>query len=652
MYKNKISYRPEIDGLRAIAVCAVIFYHGDFKFLDYHLFKGGYIGVDIFFVISGYLISSIILKELIITKSFSFKYFFERRIRRILPVLLVVMLVSLPIAWFFLIPDRLIEFSESILSSIGFSSNFYFHYTGKIYGAINSLYLPFLHTWSLSIEEQFYILYPISLYIIFRYFRKKIILFQILFFVISLILAELLSNNNPSFNFYILPTRVWEFLAGSIVAYIEITKTKKKKIIKFNSILPLVGLFLILYSLFFTSNSLAHPSIYTLCPIIGVCLIIFFASKDEIVTKILSSKLFVSVGLISYSLYLWHYPIFSFARISGFFQVNDLNKLLLLLLTIILSIISYHIIERPFRNKFFKFKRVLLNIFIGIFILTFLNLIIIKFNGFPSRIEHKNGKVQITEFDTRIKYRDIFKKCHENFNYREQNFCKFEKVKNTNTVFLLGDSHAFTLIFDLQEKLSNIGYNLTAMTMPGQVIRFSSKYSNKINLINFQNKRISEIKKVKDSIIIIYGRYSANSSSDYIENEYIDFNLEISEYQNFLIDLKKNNNKIIFIKSNPETPNPLWNNGHGILNPSFYKEFKIQKKKYLNNNLAFERFLKKLNLTSSEILDIQDIFCDDYWCYSIRNNQILISDNNHPSVKGSQLINDKIIKSIKKLNLK
>ena len=143
----KLTYRPEIDGLRAIAVGAVVLYHSQISIFGEKVFKGGFIGVDIFFVISGYLITSIILKELITTGSFSFKYFYERRIRRILPALLLVMLVSLPFAWMYFIPSSFIDFSKSILYSLGFSSNFYFHYSGQEYGAIDGLLKPFLHTW-------------------------------------------------------------------------------------------------------------------------------------------------------------------------------------------------------------------------------------------------------------------------------------------------------------------------------------------------------------------------------------------------------------------------------------------------------------------------------------------------------------------------
>ena len=158
-----IKYRPEIDGLRAIAVLGVLFYHADLSILGSKPFKGGFIGVDIFFVISGYLITSLILKELEVEKKFSFIKFYERRSRRILPVLFFIILFFLPLAWMYMLPPAFVDFAKSILYSIGFGSNFYFHYSGLEYGGIEAMYKPFLHTWSLSVEEQYYIIFPVFL---------------------------------------------------------------------------------------------------------------------------------------------------------------------------------------------------------------------------------------------------------------------------------------------------------------------------------------------------------------------------------------------------------------------------------------------------------------------------------------------------------
>jgi peptidoglycan/LPS O-acetylase OafA/YrhL len=323
----KITYRPEIDGLRAIAVGAVILYHSQITIFGHQPFKGGFIGVDIFFVISGYLITSIILKELLINGSFSFKHFYERRIRRILPALLFVMLVSLPFAWMYLISHSFVDFSKSILYSVGFSSNFYFWYSGQQYGAGSGLLKPFLHTWSLSVEEQFYILFPILLLVTFKYFRKHLLTILVVGLIISLQMADWGSRSYPSASFYFLHTRMWELLAGSILAYFEITLGHRSKNKTLNLILPSIGLFFIGHSILFFNDKMFHPSFYTLSLIIGVCLIIWFSNKDELITKILSLKLFVGIGLISYSLYLWHYPIFALSRIIDFTGGGVFKKL-------------------------------------------------------------------------------------------------------------------------------------------------------------------------------------------------------------------------------------------------------------------------------------------------------------------------------------
>ena len=192
------NYRPEIDGLRFIAVISVILYHAQITIFEFQPFKGGFIGVDIFFVISGYLITSIILKELKEKRIFSFKNFYKRRIRRILPVLILVMLVSIPFSWIYIYPIDLVDYSKSILYSLGFGSNYYFHYSGLEYGSPESLLKPFLHTWSLSVEEQYYILFPVVLVVAFKYFRHNLIYFLLLCFFISLISANWGSKNYPS----------------------------------------------------------------------------------------------------------------------------------------------------------------------------------------------------------------------------------------------------------------------------------------------------------------------------------------------------------------------------------------------------------------------------------------------------------------------
>jgi peptidoglycan/LPS O-acetylase OafA/YrhL len=440
----KLTYRPEIDGLRTVAVGAVILYHAQITILGYQPFQGGFIGVDIFFVISGYLITSIILKELVTTGTFSFKRFYERRIRRILPALLFVMLVSLPFAWMYLLPSSFIDFSKSILYSLGFSSNFYFHYSGQEYSGEIGLLKPFLHTWSLSVEEQFYILFPIVLLITFKYFRDYLIHILILGFIVSLGLADWGSKNHSSFNFYVLPTRGWELLAGSILAYFEITNGNKSKNKKFNLILPFTGFILIGHSILFFDDKMLHPSFYTLSPIIGVCLIIWFTNKNEIVTKILSTKLFVGIGLISYSLYLWHYPIFAFFRLIDF-DNHIFIKIMVAIITIILSIISFYLIEKPFRNKKNNYKTIVYNIVFLSLIILLLNFFNLYKNGFPKRFDNL---ISFNNFDNR----NLSQISHEYS--RKVNIKKFDQ-DNKIKILILGDSHSKDLfiMFKLNENL-------------------------------------------------------------------------------------------------------------------------------------------------------------------------------------------------------
>ncbi len=260
----KLSYRPEIDGLRAIAVGAVILYHSKINFLNSEIFQGGFIGVDIFFVISGYLITSIILKELVTTGTFSFKYFYERRVRRLLPALLFVILCSLPFGYLILLPEPFIDFSKSIISSVFFISNIYFNFTGNIYGDEHTLLKPFLNTWSLSVEEQYYILFPIFLIFTIKFFKKYLLTLFCVGFLISISFSQYSSINHPGFNFYQIFSRGFELLLGSLLSYFELNKVKwDKSSRELNQLFPKLGILLIIFSIFFLltmiySRHLAH----------------------------------------------------------------------------------------------------------------------------------------------------------------------------------------------------------------------------------------------------------------------------------------------------------------------------------------------------------------------------------------------------------
>ena len=657
----KLTYRPEIDGLRSIAVGAVILYHAQIIIFGHQLFKGGFIGVDIFFVISGYLITSIILKELYSTGSFSFKYFYERRIRRILPALLFVIMVSLPFAWIYLLPTSFIDYSSSILYSLGFSSNFYFHYSGQQYGADSGLLKPFLHTWSLSIEEQFYLIFPLILLILFKYFRKYLIQILTIGFILSLVLADQISRNYPSTSFYFLHTRMWELLAGSILSYFEIKKGHRSKNKLFNSILPIFGLLLIGHSFLFFDDKILHPSFLTLSPIIGTCLILWFCHKDDLISKILSTKLFVGIGLISYSLYLWHYPIFAFERITEFSNNNFLKQLSLGLIIFFLSIFTYYFIERNFRNKKFKFKKIIL-------ILTGLLLVLITFNLYI--ISEDGVKTRLPKIlQVKLRANDI----------------NFHQNNNLQKIVLIGDSHKQTLEFHLNEKVKKNNLSLFEFDTPFYLkdFNFVDRYLKKIDkkFIKNNNQINNFLEENQNLIVILHHRWAVYISETYYENEegYKEINNLI--FSNYLqpINIKKSTlqERQKYIKDSLISQiNNIVEKGHKLILVYPVPEMGFSVPKYLLKEIIREKnkkeqFIpilsesydayKKRNKLVFEILEsVQNpniyrvyphkIFCDikiKNRCVANDKNNLFYYDDNHLSLKGSEFVVEEIMKYIK-----
>ena len=621
----KLAYRPEIDGLRAIAVGAVILYHAQITIFGHQPFKGGFIGVDIFLVISGYLITSIILKELLTTSTFSFKYFYERRIRRILPVLLFVMLVSLPIAWMYLLPSNLLEFSKSILYSLGFSSNFYFHYSGLEYSN-EGLQHPFLHTWSLSVEEQYYILFPIVLLITFKYFKKYLIHILIFGFIISLGLADWSSRNYPSASFYFLHTRMWELLAGSILAYFEITIGHRSQNKTLNLIFPFIGLTLIGHSIIFFNDEMYHPSFYTLSPIIGVCLIIWFSNKNELFTKILSTRLFVGIGLISYSLYLWHYPIFVFAARLNISDGNIFNKLLIGVFVLILSIVSYYLIEKPFRGTKIKFKKV--------FVFLFLKFLLV---------------LSISVYFLNLKLHPIFTKYsgeHKNFelNY---NYDNFSDKKN---VFIIGNSYADNLlnIFSNNKRLVDDYYFYTALAD---------------NLgANYQIECLDDF--FKENKLICDKNLFSFLHTQYKKSNYIVFAERFDEGKTFLSDnfdkitefLKKDKKKFIVFLDDISGADMLdiYIHRKGRL-PNLYELEKLENEffeKVVNwKKNKLKKVKDKLSKNNIKFLTRSELFCDYSMkkCHLIKNDNKLYRDYGHITNNGANYFSKEMYSIINKL---
>ena len=339
-----MKYRAEIDGLRALAILPVILYHAGFK-----VFSGGYVGVDIFFVISGYLITSIILIELE-GGTFSLMNFYERRARRILPALFVVMLACLPFAWFWLLPEAIKAFSESLVSVPIFSSNILFWRTSGYFDMATEL-KPLIHTWSLAVEEQYYVFFPLFLMLMWKLGRGWILGLLIIIFSISLTGSHWMSKTHPIFAFYMLPTRGWELLIGGFIGFYFTKNDIENNNLNSGQLGSLFGLLLITYSVFAYTVETPFPRAYALVPTVGAALIIIFATNKTVVGKLLGSKLLVIIGLISYSAYLWHQPMFAFARERSLEEPSMYLMTTLAVLSFGFAFLSWKYVERPFRNK-------------------------------------------------------------------------------------------------------------------------------------------------------------------------------------------------------------------------------------------------------------------------------------------------------------
>lgn len=340
-----MEYRREIDGLRALAVVPVILQHAKFS-----LTPGGYVGVDIFFVISGFLISSIIYADAI-KGSFSLGQFYERRARRIIPALVTMALCTTAAAYFLMLPDSYENYGQSLFATLLFSNNILLTLTSG-YWSLASEFKPLLHTWSLGLEEQFYIAYPLLVVVL---LRKRLPFAAVLgtLTVASFVLSVTLSRRQPNASFYLLHTRAWELLFGALAAYYVDQRNR----IHGNGYLAASGLLLILASIFFIQPDIPYPYTYALSPCAGTALILVFGRRDTLVGRLLSSPIMVGLGLVSYSAYLWHQPLFALARLTRVSEPPMSVYALLTIATFVLAYLSWRYIEKPFRSPILISKR-------------------------------------------------------------------------------------------------------------------------------------------------------------------------------------------------------------------------------------------------------------------------------------------------------
>ncbi|MDC3288151.1 acyltransferase [Candidatus Pelagibacter sp.] len=701
-----IKYRPEIDGLRGIAVCLVVIFHARFLTENGFLFEGGMYGVDIFFVISGYLMTIIILNQINRDNYLSFNIFIESRIRRIWPAYFVLLLFCL-----YIYTNGVSEstigikpFFQSLFSSTIFQSNHFFPYRLIEYGAQTSLNMPLLHTWSLSVEIQFYVLFPILIFLIINFLKKNYFLTFFFLAILSIVAAELLTYRTPLYSFYFLPTRGFELMVGAMVAMIERNKNynttiqnlerDKGNFGKISNYCSFLGAILIIFTFVEFNEETRHPSIYTLVPVIGTALLILF-SKDNFMKKFLSNKFFVSLGLISYSLYLFHYPIFAFPRSMQVLNETSIYlKLILILLSVIISIISYFLIEKIFRNKKI-FKRN------TIYIFTFFSCISLLGLSYYWNYNFKHSTLPklISENRNISSWKDV----RDGLGYcysRIKIYCSFNwKDSDNKKLYVVGDSHMSTL----ESGILNYKNNYEDIPLKLITGRFYLPDFDKITVSNNEKepdftkgnekaKRVLTIKNEEggqagNSIVIYGGYYSFYLNEDQFmssglnkkSNEFY----QPSSTKNLINDPKERKELIlrglkrdieaildkhimILIYPIPEAGSfvatELYNNYKltALFTGQSFDNF-INKNKFLISN-PYQVYLDR----NKEIIELFDnikhpnlfkvypakYFCDNQvkdTCITHTDKEIYYHDNHHLSPKGAELVNESIIEILDKL---
>ncbi len=625
------TYIPIIDGLRALAVILVLLFH-----LKVPGFQGGFIGVDIFFVISGYLITSIYILETKKNKKFDFANYLKKRIFRLVPALIFVVFISLIISFFVLSPFDLIDVSKSSIYSILFLSNIFFFFESSYWANLNE-YKIFIHTWSLGIEMSFYLLMPIFLYSIQKLNNNLKIYICLLIILLSLILIFFAISKGPTiestlFNkifygkevadiiFYLIPFRFFEFIFGSILYFLPQVKFG----IKTKQIGFFLGFLLIFLTLFLINPNHKYQGIIVSLALIGSSLIIYF-KEAKIINKILNNKITIFIGLISYSLYLVHWPIISFFKYILVIELTNFFKIIIIFLSILSSFLIYKFIEIPFRNKNFKFRSY--PVLISILFVSFFSNLVQNKDGFIERLntEQKEILSKITNL------KEPCKRKHSMVYKLRYKICLDGNEKDSN-ILVLGDSNATTW-FPLSQKLAK---------------KINSSVVNYRRICNsFPKNSAKECKEIDtDAEILIIGNlwYGWQSKQENISTD-------IKRYVKNINDLKNNQNfseikKIIIFGQIPALRNENLGIMSCLLKPKFFFNYQDCEKKYSylddkeKNLEKYKEVNKYLKLYGNKIISKNFDFlfidpikslCKSGECIQYKNKEIFYANNNHLS---------------------
>jgi peptidoglycan/LPS O-acetylase OafA/YrhL len=638
-----MKYRSEIDGLRAVAVLPVIFFHAGIGFLS-----GGYVGVDVFFVISGFLITTIILSE-IEQGSFSLANFYERRARRILPALFLVMLVSLPFAWIWLLPSDMKDFSKSLMAVPTFSSNVLFWKESGYWGASNAL-KPMLHTWSLAVEEQYYIFFPLFLMIMWKVRKSWIFGTLLVLALVSLTAAHWGAYNRPTANFFMLPTRLWELAIGALIAFYLLRHDKAflpNKLI--SEVFGLMGLLMIAYAVFMFDEATPFPSLYTLVPTVGAGLIILFASSKTFVGRLLGSKIFVGIGLISYSVYLWHQPLLAFARHGSLNQPSSMALSAIAALSIPIAYLSWRYVEKPFRTKG-AFNRKTIFTFSAAGSVAFIAFGVsgVMTNGFEIRVNQSHLTMKSIDQKWRINA-GLSEKCTETFELSDD--CN---TSDQPEIIVWGDSYAMHLvdgimaskpeakIIQMTKYMCGPFFDIAPIVKPYYPIGWAKE------CLSF-NQQVHDWLENNDSVKYAvlsspFRQYLSNNSKVLLRNG------EEASAKNELItaEFKSTLKELVNMGIKPIVFSPPPANGIDLGRCLTHAEWKgkaldacnFKKDKITEIRHTVYKFLESIE-DKYQIVRLDDYMCNDQECSTHIDSTYLFRDEGHLSHEGTALLGKK-----------
>ncbi len=651
MINQHSKYRPDIDGLRAIAILPVVLFHAFPSLLP-----GGFVGVDVFFVISGFLISSIIFRELEL-KKFSFLEFYSRRVRRLFPALSAVLGAVLLFGWFALDGDEYQMLGKHAAAGAGFVQNFVL-WQEVGYFDVSSEIKPLLHLWSLAIEEQFYLFFPLIVWCAWRFGVKLLSL--VLWIAGASLIANLYWVQVDAVEaFYFPHTRFWELMAGAILAAVALKASNPDTsntastsfLASHKSLLSIIGLLLILLAAFALDKKYNYPGWRAIIPVLGATLIIYAGRDAWVNRKILSNKVMIFIGLISYPLYLWHWPLLSFARIIEPEALSATYASVLVILSFILAILTYYLIEKPIRSG--GSQKVWTRILVGIMAVICAYGLLVNAREITSKLGASDqGVKEWTQ--SQADYESYCAKLFPEWNDRGDHFnCSFLRDSKPE-IAVIGDSHSRRIHYGISHAFGaehNIALFPIGCAMPfydisvaiperqrrapdypylrakliNQALNFSIE-DPAVKLIVLSTgacwHNIVDIKNLEDRNP---GRIVENKMRETFER------------------LTESGKEVIYVLDNPILdfdPKACLTRPFRASNSDV--RCKITREAYEGQRVAYFNIARRVlaEFPNIRVFDVADVLCDEEYCHAVIDNKLMYHDPSHLGYDGSQYVGE------------